>query len=31
MVLDNLNVYYIQLETIGLYKCQKMLFSEMGY
>jgi len=31
VVLDNLNVYYLQLETVGLYKKKSMLFSEMGY
>jgi len=31
VVLDNLNLYYILLETIGIYRTGKMLFSEMGY
>jgi hypothetical protein len=31
MVLDSLNVYYIVLESCGLYRKSEMLFSEMGY
>ncbi|MDQ6990758.1 MAG: hypothetical protein Q9M11_03400 [Mariprofundaceae bacterium] len=31
LVLDNMNIYYIQLETMGLFRPQKLLFSEMGY
>jgi len=31
IVLDNMNVYYLFLETLGVYKKKKVLFSEMGY
>jgi len=31
VVLDNLNIFYIVLENIGLYRKKTMLLSEMGY
>ena len=31
MVLDNMNIYYIQLEALSMYRNPKLLFSEMGY
>lgn len=31
VVLDNMNIFYIQLETLGVYRKPNLLFSEMGY
>ena len=31
VVLDNVSIYYILLETLGIFRSPKMLFSEMGH
>lgn len=31
IVLDNMNIFYIQLETLGIFRKPSMLFSDMGY